>query len=59
MQKKNEKTKMHHEVLLEIQLPASFPEKYEKAVVRAAELCSVKKHIETAPAFKTYATRSA
>ena len=54
---KNDKTKMHHEVLLEIQLPATFPQKYEKAVVRAVELCSVKKHIEKAPAFRTYTTR--
>jgi ribosomal protein S12 methylthiotransferase accessory factor len=35
----------------EIQLPDGFPSKYEKALVRAASLCTVKKHLETAPQF--------
>jgi len=56
---KNVESKRHEEMHLEIRLPASFPEKYEKAVIRAAALCSVKKHIEKAPAFNTYTTRSA
>jgi putative redox protein len=34
---------------LEIQLPASFPEKYKEAVVGAADLCAVNKHFETSP----------
>ena len=34
---------------LEIQLPASFPEKYKEAVIRAADLCAVKKHLEKPP----------
>jgi ribosomal protein S12 methylthiotransferase accessory factor len=34
---------------LEIQLPASFPEKYKEAVIRAADLCAVKKHLEHPP----------
>ena len=43
---------------IEIILPAGFPEKYEKAVVRAAELCSVKRHLHEPPAIDTYTTRS-
>ncbi|MCD6404821.1 MAG: OsmC family protein [Planctomycetes bacterium] len=35
----------------EVFLPADFPEKYRKAVVRAIEACSVKKHIVDAPEF--------
>lgn len=35
---------------IEIQLPAGFPEKYREAVVRAAEQCAVKKHLEKPPA---------
>ena len=36
-------------VLLDIQLPAAFPEKYRAAVIQAAELCKVKKHFEHPP----------
>jgi len=34
---------------LEIRLPAGFPERYREAVMRAAGLCSVKKHLERPP----------
>ncbi len=43
---------------LEIKLPPDFPPKYEKAIVRAADMCAVKKHIEDPPLFETYTTRS-
>ena len=36
---------------LDIQVPASFPEKYRPSLVRSAELCAVKKHIENPPQF--------
>jgi putative redox protein len=34
---------------LDIQLPSDFPEKYRSAVVNAAELCAVKKHLHHPP----------
>ena len=37
---------------LEIQAPATFPEKYLPALVRAAELCAVRKHFEQPPQFE-------
>jgi ribosomal protein S12 methylthiotransferase accessory factor len=37
---------------IEIQAPASFPEKYLSSLVRSAELCAVKKHLERPPAFE-------
>jgi ribosomal protein S12 methylthiotransferase accessory factor len=40
---------MVEKVDLEIQLPVDFPEKYTEAVIRAAELCAVKKHFENPP----------
>ena len=40
------------EVALEIQLPADFPEKYAPALIRAADLCAVKRHLEHPPAIK-------
>lgn len=36
---------------LEIQVPQDFPEKYHASLVRAAELCAVKKHMEKPPEF--------
>jgi ribosomal protein S12 methylthiotransferase accessory factor len=36
---------------LDIQLPPDFPEKYKAAVIRSAEQCAVKKHLEHPPAF--------
>ena len=41
---------------LEIKLPADFPEKYREAIIRTAELCTVKRHIERPPAFNVYTT---
>ncbi len=39
---------------LEIQVPPSFPEKYLPSLVRSAELCAVKKHIEKPPVFDVF-----
>jgi putative redox protein len=49
---RNRQTGMVENVELEIQVPAGFPEKYIPSLIRSAELCAVKKHIETPPAFK-------
>jgi putative redox protein len=43
-------TGMTDQVEIEILLPANFPEKYREAIVRAAERCTVKKHLEKPPA---------
>ncbi len=45
-------TGMVRKVYLDIQLPADFPEKYKAAVIRAADQCAVKKHLEHPPAFE-------
>jgi putative redox protein len=39
-------------VALDIQVPASFPEKYREALVRVADQCSVKKAIQAQPTFQ-------
>lgn len=36
-------------ISIEIRLPSGFPEKYRGAVVKAAELCAVKKHLQAPP----------
>lgn len=39
---------------LEIQVPPGFPQKYLPSLVRSAELCAVKKHMEKSPEFDVY-----
>ncbi|BAJ64911.1 MULTISPECIES: OsmC family protein [Anaerolinea] len=39
---------------LEIQVPPTFPEKYHESLVRSANMCAVKKHLEHPPQFNTY-----
>lgn len=36
---------MYEKLEIEIIVPASFPEKYHRALVRSAEQCTVKKHV--------------
>ena len=50
----NPLTGMIGTVLLDIQLPPEFPEKYKTAVIRAADQCAVKKHFEQPPQFKVF-----
>ena len=38
-------------IRLEIHVPPDFPEKYHAALVRAADQCAVKKHLEHPPTF--------
>jgi ribosomal protein S12 methylthiotransferase accessory factor len=42
-------TKMIARIAIDILLPAGFPEKYKAAVVRAADMCAVKAHIQKPP----------
>ena len=44
-------TGMVSRIRLDIRVPPDFPEKYHDALVRAANQCAVKKHLETPPAF--------
>jgi ribosomal protein S12 methylthiotransferase accessory factor len=52
----NPLTGMIDQIDIEIQTPPSFPEKYLPSLVRSAELCAVKKHMETPPAFNVTTT---
>ena len=49
---RDEKTNRLTNIRISIEVPASFPDKYHKALVRAASLCSVKKTIESPPEFQ-------
>ena len=50
----NPMTGMVGKIDLEIQLPGDFPEKYRPSLVRAAELCAVKKHFEQPPSIEVF-----
>ena len=53
---RNGKSRMVEKIAIEIKLPSNFPQKYRRAVVRSAQLCSVKKHMEEPPNFEVTAT---
>lgn len=47
---------MVERIEIEVQLPGDFPEKYRESVIRAAELCTVKKHLERPPVIEVGTT---
>jgi ribosomal protein S12 methylthiotransferase accessory factor len=49
-------TGMVEQIDLEIQVPPTFPEKYRDSLIRSAELCAVKKHLEKPPRFEITTT---
>ena len=46
---KNEQTHLLEAIRMTVRLPADFPEKYRSAVVRAAEMCTVKRSLVSPP----------
>ena len=50
----NPATGLVGKVELEIQVPPDFPEKYYAALIRSAEQCAVKKHLENPPVFEIH-----
>lgn len=46
---RSETTHMVEKIVIDISLPAGFPDKYKDAVIRAAESCTVKKHLAAPP----------
>lgn len=47
----DEKKKMVVKVRFRLTLPDGFPEKYRSGIIRAMELCAVKRHMQDAPEF--------
>jgi putative redox protein len=52
------KSKMTSKISIEIQLPPNFPREYAPAVIRAAESCLVKKHLEHPPSFEVFISQA-
>jgi len=53
---RNESSHLVEKIAMEIRLPPNFPEKYRKAVVRAAEMCTVKRTLTHPPEIEITAT---
>ena len=45
-------TKLVARIRISLRLPEDFPEKYRAAILRAADQCSVKKHLAAPPAIE-------
>lgn len=45
-------------IRMEIALPLAFPEKYREALLRAVDLCAVRRHLAQPPRFETIAVAS-
>jgi putative redox protein len=52
----NPQTGLIEQIDIDIVIPPTFPEKYHASLIRAAELCKVKKHLENPPKFKVTTT---
>ena len=46
---KNDRTHLIEEIRMKLKLPKDFPEKYRSAVVRSAEMCTVKRNLVDPP----------
>ena len=53
----NRETHMVDQIDLDIQIPADFPDKYRDSLIRSADLCAVKKHLENPPTFAITTTK--
>ena len=51
--KTHKKTHLVEKVRLKLTLPPDFPEKYRPAIIKAMDLCYVKKHLNEPPEFET------
>jgi putative redox protein len=46
---RNQKTHLVEHCDITINVPSDFPKKYENAVIKAAEVCTVKRHLQNPP----------
>lgn len=49
---RNPETRRLDRIIMDIQLPEGFPDKYKKAIIRATEECAVKKVVLDPPLFE-------
>ena len=56
---KDQEKKRLASVLIEVKAPQGFPDKYRNALIRAVDLCAVKRHIMEPPEFRIELLQSA
>lgn len=52
----SKETGLIEKIIYDVKLPESFPKKYEKALIKSIELCTVKRHMMTPPEFEVKTT---
>jgi putative redox protein len=52
----NPEKRLISKIKLDIKLPEDFPEKYKNAVINSANLCAVKKHLQSPPEIEVFTT---
>ena len=50
---RDEKQPLKARIRFEVKLPIGFPDKYRQGIIKAMDLCAVKKHIQNPPEFFT------
>jgi putative redox protein len=50
----NPATHMIDAINLQVNVPSSFPEKYHDAIIKVAEQCAVKKHLQSPPDIRVF-----
>jgi putative redox protein len=53
---RNPETHLVSKITLDLHLPPEFPEKYREAVIKAVDLCAVKRHLASPPEFQINTT---
>jgi putative redox protein len=46
---RNDETRIVEKIMIDINLPPDFPDKYKTAIIKAAQSCSVKKFLDAPP----------
>jgi ribosomal protein S12 methylthiotransferase accessory factor len=53
----HKKTHMIQDIRIDIQVPKDFPDNYKNALIKTANLCTVKKHLDIPPKFDINITK--
>jgi putative redox protein len=52
--RRNKELRLVDKITIKIELPDGFPDKYKRAIMKTAGLCSVKKHLMNPPEFDIF-----
>ena len=55
---KNRELHLVDKIEIDVQVPNDFPDKYKNAIIKAASLCAVKRHLETPPKIEIIVTKN-